>query len=137
MQDVHDRWDKFFKVLEIEKGVSARDSQRAFERAMINFEGSNELHLAKKPWKQKTKVQKKKKILTKLVVSKDEKGFDVAKCQLVDDTLGDKFFNCFPFINDPILGVIVNIHHFKRVAFNIVYQSFSNIQKDKIKKRIT
>jgi hypothetical protein len=51
MQDVHDRWDKFFKVLEIEKGVSARDSQRAFERAMINFEGSNELHLAKKPWK--------------------------------------------------------------------------------------
>jgi hypothetical protein len=55
----------------------------------------------------------------------------------VDDTLRDKFSNFFLLGNDLVLGVRVNIHHFKRTPPNIVYQPLSYIHKDKIKKRIT
>jgi hypothetical protein len=80
VQDICDCWDEFFKVLQIEMDESAKDSQRVSKQAMINFEGSSEPCLAKKPRKEKTKAKKKKKILTKLVVGKDEKRFDATKC---------------------------------------------------------
>jgi hypothetical protein len=75
--------------------------------------------------------------LTKLVVGKDEKGFDVTECRLVDDTLGNKFLDCFLLENDLILGVKVDVHCFKKMPPHIIYQPFSNIHKEKIKKRIT
>jgi hypothetical protein len=46
------------------------------------------------------KVQENEFFLTKLVVDKDDKGFDVAKCQLVDYILGNKFSDYFLFEND-------------------------------------
>jgi hypothetical protein len=45
----------------------------------------------------KIKVQENEFFLTKLVVDKDDKGFDVAKCQLVDYILGNKFSDYFLF----------------------------------------
>jgi hypothetical protein len=54
----------------------------------------------------------------------------------MEDMLGDEFSNYFPLGNDPILGVTVDVHHFKKVPPNIVYQPFSNIHKDEIKKKI-
>jgi hypothetical protein len=48
-RDVSNCWDEFFKVLQIEMDKSAKDSQRAFEQAMINFEGSSEPCPTKKP----------------------------------------------------------------------------------------
>ncbi len=51
-QDVHDCQDEFFEVLQIEKDKSAKDSQRAFEWAMTNFEGSSKPCPTKKPQKE-------------------------------------------------------------------------------------
>jgi hypothetical protein len=58
-QDVCDPWDKFFEVLQIEKDKLARDSQRAFEWAMIKFEGLSGSCPTKIPWKEEIKVKKK------------------------------------------------------------------------------
>jgi len=52
-QDVCDRWDEFFEVLQIENKKSARDSHRAFKWVMINFDGSSKSHPTKKPRKEK------------------------------------------------------------------------------------
>jgi len=64
--------------------------------------------------KEKIEVEKKKKILTKLVVGKEDKGFDVAECQLVNDTLGNEFLGCFPFGDDPLPSVSIDVHCFKK-----------------------
>jgi hypothetical protein len=41
--------------------------------------------------KDKIEVEKKEEILRKLVVKKEDKIFNVAKCRLVDNTLGNEF----------------------------------------------
>jgi len=86
--------------------------------------------------KEKTKARTKKKILTKLVVGKEDKRFDVVECQFINDTLGNKFLGFFPFGNDPLSGVTIKVHHLKRAPTNIVYHPFLDIHKDDIKKRI-
>jgi hypothetical protein len=60
MQDIRDCWDEFFKILQIEKDKLARNSQRAFEWAMTNFEDLSDPHPSKKPWKEKIEAQKKR-----------------------------------------------------------------------------
>ncbi len=60
--------------------------------------------------------------MTKLVVGKEDKRFDMAKCRLVDDMLGNEFPGYFPFGNDPPLGVSIDVHHFKIAPPNIVYR---------------
>ncbi len=87
--------------------------------------------------KEKTKVEKKKKILTKLVVRKENKGFNVANCQLIDHTLGNEFMGCFAFGNDPLPSVSIDVHCYNRTPANIVYHPLLDIHKDEIKKRIT
>jgi len=77
----------------------------------------------------------KKKFLTKLVVGKDEKAFDAIERRLVDDTLGNEFLNRFLLRNDPVLGVTIDVHCFKRAPTNIVYWPFSDIHNDKIFKK--
>jgi hypothetical protein len=91
----------------------------------------------KKKKKEKTKVEKKKKILTRLVVKKINKCFNVAKCWLVDDTFGNEFLGSFPFGNDPVPSVSIDVHRFKKTPANIVYHPLLDIHKDEIKKRIT
>jgi hypothetical protein len=70
--------------------------------------------------------------LTKLVVRKEDKGFDAAKCQLINDILGNEFMGCFPFGNDPLPSVSIDVHHFKKTTPNIFYCPLSNIHKDEI-----
>jgi hypothetical protein len=41
--------------------------------------------------KEKIEAEKKKKILKKLVVEKEDKRLDAIKCQFIDDTLGNEF----------------------------------------------
>jgi hypothetical protein len=60
-QDNYDHWDEIFEVFQIEKEKFARDCERVSKQAMINFEGLNGSCPTKKPQKEKTKVQKKKK----------------------------------------------------------------------------
>ncbi len=99
----------------------------------MNFEGSGGPYLTKKQKKERTKVEKKQKILKKLVFGKEDKGFNVAKCQLIDNMLGNEFLGCFPFGNDSLLGVSIDVHHFKRTSPNIVYCPLLDIHKDKKK----
>lgn len=56
VQNIHDHFDEFFKVLQIEKDELARDSQRVSEQAMTNFEHSSKPCSTKKPQKEKIKV---------------------------------------------------------------------------------
>jgi hypothetical protein len=79
--------------------------------------------------KEKIEVEKKKKILTKLVVEKEDKIFDAIECQFVDDTLGNEFLGCFPFGNDSLPSVSIDVHYFKRAPPNIVYRPLSDIHK--------
>lgn len=75
--------------------------------------------------------------MTKLVVEKENNGFDGAKCQLIDDALGNEFLGFFPFGNDSFPSISIDVRHFKRALPNIVYCALSDIHKDEIKKRIT
>jgi hypothetical protein len=51
--------------------------------------------------------------------------------------LGNEFMGCFPFGNDLLLNISLDVHHFKKTLPNIVYHPFSDIHKDEILKRIT
>jgi hypothetical protein len=61
----------------------------------------------------------------------------MAKCRLIDDTLGNKFLGFFPFGNDPLPSVSIDIRCLKKTRPNIVYCPLSYIHKDEIKKKIT
>jgi hypothetical protein len=75
--------------------------------------------------------------LTKLVAQKENKGLNTIECQFIDDMLGNEFLGCFPFGNDLLPGVSIDVHCFKRAPPNIVYCLLIDIHKDEIKKRIT
>lgn len=89
----------------------------------------------KETTKRKTKARKKKKILVKLVMGKADKDLT---WQSVESSMTHQatFFGCFPFGNDPLSGVTVKVHHFKRTPVNIVYHPFLDVHNDDIKKRI-
>ncbi len=67
----------------------------------------------KKPCKEKTKAQKKDKILKNIVLEKEQKGFDANKCHFVAKTIGKEYDICFSFGHTPMPNVQVNIHKFK------------------------
>ncbi len=75
--------------------------------------------------------------MTKLVVRKENKKLDASKCGLIDDMLGNEFLGCFLFGNDPLLGVSIDVNHFKKTHAKIVYCPLSDIHKDEILKIIT
>ncbi len=51
----------------------------------------------KKPRKEKTKAQKKEKILKTIVLEKEEKGFDAKECHFVAKSIGEEYDICFLF----------------------------------------
>jgi hypothetical protein len=116
--------------LKIEYDELQKEFQRGSNHALTNFEGSSGPYLTKKQKKEKIEVEKKQKILKKLVFGKEDKGFNVAKGRLVDNMLDNEFLGCFPFGNDPLLGVSIDVHHFKITTPNIVYCPLSYIHKD-------
>jgi hypothetical protein len=75
--------------------------------------------------KEKIEAEKKEKILTKLVVGKEDKRFNAAECRFIDNTLGNEFLGCFPFGNDSLPSVSIDVHCFKKAPPNIVYRPFS------------
>jgi hypothetical protein len=103
----------------------------------MNFKGFSGLCPTKKQKKEKIEAKKKEKILTKLVVRKEDKGFNVTKCRFVDDTLGNEFMGCFPFGNHLLQGVSIDVHRFTKALPNIVYCPFSNVHKDDFFIKIT
>ncbi len=122
LHDIIVKWNEFIELLKIEQDESQKESQRGLNHALTNFEGSSGPCLTKKKKKEKTEGEKKQKILKKLVVEKEDKGFNVAKCQLIDNTLGNEFLGCFLFANDSLLGVSIHVHHFKKTTPNIGYR---------------
>ncbi len=72
------KWNEFIKLLKIEQDELQKEYQRGSNHTLTNFKGSSGPHLAKK--KEKTKAKKKERILTKLVVEKENKGFIATKC---------------------------------------------------------
>jgi hypothetical protein len=77
--DIIVKWNELIKLLKIEKDESQKDFQKGSNHAFTNFKGSNGPRLTKTK-KEKTKAEKKEKILTKLVIGKEDKGFDTTKC---------------------------------------------------------
>jgi hypothetical protein len=105
----HDvKWNEFIKLLKIEHDKLQKEFQRGLDHADMNFEGSAGPRPIKRQ-KRKKHVEKKEKILTKLVVKKEDKGFDVAKCQLIDNTLGKRKLT--PFQVFPLMFIASRKHH--------------------------
>ncbi len=75
------------------------------------------------------------KIVTKLVVEKEDKGFNMAKCWLIDDMLGNEFLSCFSFGNELFPSVSIDVHCFQVAPPNIVYHPILDIHKDEIQKK--
>ncbi len=59
--------------------------------------------------------------MTKLIIRKENKWFNARKCWLVNETLGNEFLGFFPFVNDPFLGVSIDVFCFKKTPPNIIY----------------
>jgi hypothetical protein len=72
------KWNEFIELLKIKHDGLQKESQRDSDHALTNFERSSGPRLTKKEKKVKKKAEKKEKILTKLVVNKEDKGFDMA-----------------------------------------------------------
>jgi hypothetical protein len=79
--------DHLFKI---ELDESQKEFQRGSEHMVTNFEGLMAIAQPKTK-KDKLEVEKKEKILRKLVVEKENKIFNVAKCRLIKNTLGNEF----------------------------------------------
>jgi hypothetical protein len=52
--------------------------------------------LAKRPWKKVTDVNKKEKILGKLLMGKEAKGFDQVECCIKNATIDEEYNSSFP-----------------------------------------
>jgi hypothetical protein len=72
----------------------------------------------------------------KLVIRKEEKGFDVVEW-FIDDTLGDKYLGCFPLGHGPLLHVIIDVHWFKKTTPKLYIGPFQISKMTRLKKWIT
>ncbi len=86
----------------MEKEDTIRDSQGGFQHITIMVERSIAKRVVKQPWKEETKAKKKEKILGKIVVVKDFKGFNPIGCHIKDTTIGEEYVNSFPLAFSPI-----------------------------------
>jgi hypothetical protein len=108
------RWSEFIELFKIERNESQKTLKGALTTHSQTLKGLVALVQQKNEKKEKIKVEKKEKILVKLIVEKEYKGFDAVECQLVDNTLGNEFLVFFLFKNDPLLSVSIDVHCFKR-----------------------
>lgn len=95
----------------------------------------NPVRLVKRLCKKYSRRKSKKKILEKLVLGKEEKGFDVVECRLKDNTI--EYLNSFPLGFALVKDVLVSMDRFKRVLVKIVYHPLSKAHVNKIKTHIT
>lgn len=74
----------------------------------------------KKPQKEITKADEKKKISKKLVLGKEEKGFDIVECQLKDEIISDEYFSSFSLRFIPMRDVLLHVTNFLKAPLDIV-----------------
>ncbi len=95
----------FHEIIELENEESTQKSLRNYNRTLISMENYNGKWLVKKPCKEKTKAQKKGKILKNIVLEEEEKGFDAKECCFVAETIGEKYDIYFSFGHIPMPNV--------------------------------
>lgn len=67
----------------------------------------------KKARKEPSDVQKKEKILEKLMHAKEDKGYDANVCCFVDKIIKEEYYVCFPFGHHPIPDKTIPVERFK------------------------
>jgi hypothetical protein len=75
-------------------------------------ESSTTKRVAKRPLKEETKAKKKEKILGKIVVVKEVKGFNPIVCHIKDTTIGQEYINSFPLGFSSTQGVNLFLNRF-------------------------
>jgi hypothetical protein len=90
----------------------------------------------KRLWKEATNVEKKKKIMGKIVMGKKTKGFDLVECHVKDVTIRKEYANMFQLGFAPVKDVRLLVNRFKRSSPKIVYYPLSREHVNKIKTQI-
>jgi hypothetical protein len=62
--------------------------------------------------KEKTKNEKREKLVDDIVMHKNPKEFNEAKCKTIDNVMLNEFDNCFPLCSLEILEVELSVQHF-------------------------
>jgi hypothetical protein len=88
-------------------------------------------------WKEATNVEKKEKIMGKIVMGKKTKGFDLVECHVKDATIRKEYANMFPLGFAPVKDVRLLVDRFKRSPPKIVYYPLFREHVNKIKTQIT
>ncbi len=81
-------------------------------------------------------VRKKGKILVKIVMGKEAKGFDLIECRTKDTMIGEEYAKLFPFGFVLVKDINLPIDRFKRSPSKIVYHLLFKKHVNKIKMRI-
>jgi hypothetical protein len=95
---------------------------------------SSLVRLVKRPRKEISKEEKQKNILGKLIMGKEEKGFDVVECHLKDNKI--EYSNSFPLGFALVKDILVSMDRFKRAPLKIVYCPLLKAHVNEIKTRI-
>jgi hypothetical protein len=96
-------------------------------------ESSTTKQVAKRSWKEETKAKKKEKILGKIVMVKEVKGFNPIVCHIKDTTIGEEYVNSFPLGFSPVQDVFLFVNRFKMSPPDIIYRPFSKEHVNEIK----
>jgi len=80
--------------------------------------------------------EKKEKMIDNLVMKKYPKGFDEIKCRHVDESIRNKFSNCFSFGNKHVERLKVPMDRILPPPWRIVYRSLNNTHKNEIRHQI-
>ncbi len=77
------------------------------------------------PRKEETEAKKNEKILGKIVMGKEAKGFDFVECCIKDASIGEEYANLFPLGFSLVKGVNLFVNHFKRSPPKIIFLTIS------------
>jgi hypothetical protein len=129
---VVDKWIEFKELIELKREDTTRGSQGGSQHTIAMVENST----AKRPLKEEIEVKKKEKILGKIIMGKEAKGFDLVECHIKDTTIGEEYANLFPLGFTPVEGVNLPINYFKRSPPEIVYLTLSKKHVNEINTQI-
>jgi len=96
-------------------------------------ESSTTKQVIKQPRKEETKTQIKEKILGKILMGKEAKGFDHVESRIKDAMIDKEYSNLFPLGVSSVQGVNLPINCFKRLPPNIIYHLLSKEHVNEIK----
>jgi hypothetical protein len=93
---VLEKWTEFKQLIKLERVDITRDSQGGSQHTTPLVESSIAKQATKWPQKEETKAKKKEKILGKIVMGKEAKGFNPIECRIKNATIGDEYANLIP-----------------------------------------